>query len=187
MPLPDHAMNTILRPCRVPWAISPSTSGVTLTHSESDVEPDCTAVFGGWRLQENGRKDNLRIDIAFRLCYYARIGPYPDTEDVEFLGYRVLRNHSPAPGDYVAWLDEQWRTTGICPESGFYVATESEWLRSLPSGYREGFNHYVIFGRDGHVELIARGFRWRAWMWLGGLREDTASTGAPVAEGEEVE
>ena len=180
-------MDTVLKPCRVPWAISPSTSGVTLTHAETDVEPQCIVVVGGGRLAEDGRTDDRRIEIAFRRCYYARTGPLPDTAGVEVLGYRVIDGHQVAADDYIARRHGEWRAKGICPDSGFYIATQSEWLASLPSAYREGFNHYVVAGRDGYVELIARGFRWREWKWLGGRRDDAPSTSEVVGEGEAVE
>src|SRR5438477_12849739 len=83
-------VETVLSPCRVPWAISPSMSGVTLTHSESDVEPECIVLFGGGRLREDGRTDSRRIEITFNLCYYARLGPHSDREGVEeVLGYII--------------------------------------------------------------------------------------------------
>ena len=180
-------MDTILKPCRVPWAISPSTSGVTLTHHETDVEPECIVVLGGGRLQEDDRTDDRRIEIAFRDCYYARTAPHPDTAGIEVLGYRVIQEHPVPAADYTAWRHDRWRATSVCPNPGFYVATQSSWLATLPREYREGFNHYVVFGRDGHVELIARGFRWREWKWVGCHREDAPSAGGVVGEGEGVE
>jgi len=36
-------MSTILKPCSVPWSISPSGGGLTLTHTQDD-EPECSVV-----------------------------------------------------------------------------------------------------------------------------------------------
>ena len=64
-------MKTILTPCRVPWTISPSMSGVTLTHSESDVEPECTVVCGAGRLNVDGLVDTrLRMTVAGGADYH---------------------------------------------------------------------------------------------------------------------
>ena len=66
-------MRTILTPCRVPWAVSPSMGCVTLSQAETDVEPECTVVFCGYRLtDEYGQR---RVAIEFEQCYYSRTCP----------------------------------------------------------------------------------------------------------------
>jgi hypothetical protein len=178
-------METILTPCRVPWAISPSMSGVTLSHSESDVEPVCTVVFGAGRIQEDGRTDSRHVEIEFKLCYYARVGPHSDEEGVEVLGYTIDRPTICA-ADYLDWRVRQWRETGYCPDPGFYVAERSAWLESLPDFFRRDFRHYVVDGRGGYVELIASQFRWREWLWTVGDRELAPLQRPVVGEGEGV-
>jgi len=79
------------------------------------------------------------------------------------------------------WLRREWNAKGLCPNPGFYVATESEWLSTFPDADQEGRQHYVVVGRDGYVELIAERFRWREWMWTDGRRDDVARLG-PVVE-----
>src|SRR5690242_19474860 len=110
-------METILTPCRVPWIISPSTSSVTLHHSESDVAPECVVVFGAWRFGGGGRKDNLRVEITFELCYYARVGPHSDTSGIEEIGYAIQFPIIGEWEDYFEWRDREWRRTGWCPNS----------------------------------------------------------------------
>jgi hypothetical protein len=176
-------MRTLLTPCRVPWSISPSTSGLTLTHTEPDVSPECTVVLGGGRLQEDGRTDDRRIEITFDCCYFTRTGPHSDLEGIESLGYEVISGNETSGADYLDRRKAIWKATGFCPDSGFYVATQSPWIESLPQGYREGTRHYIVYGRDGHVELIAAGFRWREWKWRGGRREDAPSQGPIIGEG----
>lgn len=153
-------MDTILTPCLVPWAISPTMSGVTLTHTETDVEPECIIVVGAGRLSEDGRTDSRRVEIVFKLCYYARVGPHSDTEGVGALGYMI---EPPITCDdaeeYLGWRVRRWRETGNCPTPRFYVAKQSAWLEGLPSFFRRDFRHYVVDGRDGYVELIARNFK----------------------------
>ena len=177
-------MKTVLVSCRVPWAISPSESGVTLTHIETDVKPECSVVFGGGRLREDGLTDDRRIEITFESCYYARTGPIPDTEGVEALGYEVVGGFEGDMRDYLAWRHDKWQRDGLCPDSGFYVAQASVWLPTLPPFFQQRHRHYVISGRDGYVELVARSFAWREWLWEQGQREDALSIGPVVGHGE---
>lgn len=171
-------------PCRVPWAISPTTSGITLTHSESDSEPECTVVLGGGRLNVDGSTDDRRIELEFLHCYYARCGQHCDTEDIEAIGYKIASRYDGKMADYLDWRQKMWLSSGYCPDSGFYLAAQSAWLCSLPDEYQKAAHHYVLDGRDGYVELIARGFKWREWMWVESRREDAPSTGSVVDEGE---
>jgi hypothetical protein len=175
---------TILKPCRVPWSISPTMSGVTLTHCETDVAPECSVVFGAGRLQDNDRTDSRRVELVFEACYYARIGPHSDTEGIEAIGYEVVDPFEFDASDYLSLRSRLWRASGLCPDSGFYVALHSEWLAGLPDYFRESFRHYVVDGRDGYVELIARRFKWREWLWDEGERESAPSNGPVVGEGE---
>lgn len=154
-------------------------SGITLFHSESDRAPECTVVFGAGRLQDNGRTDSRRVEIIFDLCYHARIGPLSDRGGIEEVGYSVITQIDCPVADYLAERERQWRATGFCPHSGFYVATKSAWLQSLPDV--QGSKHYVVVGRDGYVEVIARSFKWREWLWLSGHREATTADD-PVAD-----
>ena len=178
-------MKTVLTPCRVPWSISPTTSGLTLTHVETDVLPECTIVLGGGRLQADDRTDDRRIELVFDGCYFARVGPHSDMEGIESIGYEIVPMTKDKGVDYLRWRQAHWRASGICPDSGFYVALSSLWSSSLPATYHDGFRHYVVDGRDGYVEVIARRFRWQEWKWLGGHRE-SATAGEVVGVGEGV-
>ncbi len=166
-------MKTQLLPCNVPWVISPSSSGVTLFHSESDEQPDCTVVFGGGRLQESGKIDLRRIELIFEVCRFARAAPKPDNAELESCGFDLSR--LPNFGDDVSLqgFKSAWLRDGYCPESGFYVASESRWLSTLPDYYRSRCYHFVVCGRDGYVELIAQGYTWREWRWENGHREES--------------
>ncbi len=181
-----HALPTILTPCRVPWLISSSTSGVTLIHSESDTEPECLVILGGGRLTPDGRTDSRRIDITFKMCYHARLGPHADSDTIESVGYTIDANYDGNINDYLQWLRHTWTETGLCPASGFYVATKSDWLITLPSFFQQNYRHYVVEGRDGYVELIAGRFAWQEWIWSKGHRDDAPSSGPVVGSGEGV-
>ena len=176
-------METILMPCRVPWAVSRSTSGVTLIHSESDVDPACTVVFGGGRMNTNGLVDSRRIEIQFVQCYYARSCPHDDSEGIEAIGYRIEHKYNGGMNEYLNWRTQTWQRTGFCPDSGFYVAKTSEWLSGLPDLFQTDFHHYIVDGRNGYAELVARRFRWREWLWIDSHREDAISRGPVVGSG----
>ncbi len=180
-------MKTVLVPCRVPWAISPSSGSVTLTHRETDVTPECSVVFAAGRLGSNGRTDLRRVELTFSLCYFARTGPHSDSESIEAIGYKIADGYDgPIDERFLDWLTEQWRKTDVCPYSGFYVARESTWLRSLPDYFRKDSSHYVIDGRDGYAELIASGYKWREWLWTARPEDGEGEIGPLVAEGEGV-
>jgi hypothetical protein len=181
-------MNTTIQtPCLVPWKISPTASAVTLLHTETDVAPECTVLVGAGRLRDDGKVDLRRIEITFDSCYFTRGGPHGDTEGIEALGYEVDPRRETID---VERFSSAWQASGFCPDSGFYVAKRSSWLQSVPQIYRSGARHYVVDGRDGYVELIARGFRWRErvytrdWTIMSG---DLAFDGAILGEGEGVE
>lgn len=173
-------MRVILRSIGVPWAISPSTSGVTLTHAETDMAPECTVVLGANRLSANGKLESCRVDIAFHLSYYAKVGRHEDSESIEAIGYKVIDAYDGDAESYIDWRQRTWQLTGKCPDPGFYVAEHSEWIETLPTSFRQDFRHYVIDGRDGYVELIAKSFSWKAWRWSTGHRDDAPSEGPVV-------
>jgi hypothetical protein len=165
-------------------------SGVTLVHSESDVEPACSVVLAGGRLCDDDLVDLRRIELTFKFAYYARLGWHDDNEDIRAVGYSVEGGEETfegAPADYVRWSARRWREQGHCPESGFYVATRSDWLGSVQRHFSHiPLRHYVIDGRDGYVEVLASGFSWREWIWNDGSRDllvdpaDAVGTGAGV-------
>lgn len=175
-------MATILTPCKVPWQISSSSSGITLIHTETDTEPDCKVVLGGGRLKEDGHTDSRRIDITFKRCYFARVGHHDDTQSIEDIGYIV---DAPVPDDlkdYSQWRCATWLALGHCPDSGFYVAQSSDWLSTLPE-FCQRFRHYVLDGHDGYVELIAERFAWQEWSWNHGERDDAPANGSMLGSG----
>lgn len=155
-------------------------------HSESDTEPACTVILGGGRLTVDNRTDSRRIDVTFKMCYHDRVGPHHDNESVESIGYEIVDSFSGEMNSYLDWRSKTWRESGHCPDSGFYIAEESEWLPELPDFFQQGFRHYVLDGRDGYVELVATQFAWQEWMWSTGHRDDAPSKGPVVGSGQGV-
>lgn len=156
---------------------------VTLHHTETDTEPKCRIVFGGGRMTPTGSMDLRRIEIEFDMCAHARTMPL-DGGGISRV-YPVEPSYEGDMSKYLKWLEDEWNATGLCPSPGFYVAKQSEWIESLlgPTG-EDADNHYVVVGRDGYVELLAKRFRWREWMWEGGRREDAPRVGPVVGSGE---
>jgi hypothetical protein len=164
-------------------------SGVTLTHTETDVEPECTVVFGGGRLRDDDLLDDCRIELTFQSAYYARAGWHDDDVGIEAIGYTItgVEPFHGAPHEYVAWAADRWRKLGCCPDPGVYVATRSDWLSEIqPRWRRIPLRHYVIDGRDGYAEVLAERFTWREWSWRGGSRDDIANM-APIATGDGID
>jgi hypothetical protein len=179
-------METILKCCRVPWDISPTTDGLTLYHMRDDI-PTCTVVLGGNRLVE-GKYVSCRVEIKFEHCSYARVGRHADDSGIEeLLGYRVERDPEFEVESWFEAVRRVWESTGNCPITNFCVARQSAWLFSLDDFFRERSRHYVIDGRDGYIELIAESFSWQAWNWKDGPREEAPLRGPVVASGQGVE
>ena len=42
----------------------------------------------------------------------------------------------------------------------------------------------MVDGDNGYVELIAKHFKWREWLWSAGHRDDAVKTGPVIAEGQ---
>ena len=179
-------MNAILKPIPVPWSVSPSMSGVTLIHSETYVAPECTVILGANRMSTEGHLESCRVDIAFSLSYFAKVGPHNDSESIESIGYTVKDQYEGGAASYIEWRNRAWRASGKCLDSGFYVAEHSEWIMTLPPFFHRDFRHYVIDGRDGYVELIARRFSWKAWLWSSGNRDEAPMKGPVLDSGEEI-
>jgi hypothetical protein len=166
--------------------VAPSMGSVTLQHTETDTEPECTVVFGGGRMTKTGKMDLRRVEIEFDMCDYSRTMPLPGGGGLKTV-YQVEASYEGDMSKYLKWLEREWNATGLCPHPGFYVAKDSEWLAGLPDRVRDsGGNHYVVAGRDGYVELIAKQFQWREWMWTEGRREDVPDAAPVVGSGEGV-
>jgi hypothetical protein len=175
------SQQVVLAPCQVPWMISPSMSGLTLVHSEGDIEPRCTVVVGGGRLTESGRTDSRRIELTFHECESSRLLPIGDDEELASKGY-TLRSaaRDVEISQYLKWFPAEWQSSGVCPESGLWVAIESPELKSLRA---KGRSLYVVAGRNGYVELVASGFSWQEWIWDAGEREDLPASRPVAARG----
>src|SRR5262245_25560919 len=176
-------MTVRMKPCKVPWSVSPSMSGLTLTHVETDVAPECSIVFGGGRMGPNGLTDMRRIELQFVRASHVRAAPKHDDEDIEASGFQIVGGYDGPWKDYWNWRKRNWRDTGICPDSGFYVAMESDWLRSARMKYGDAPKHFILEGRDSYIEIIAESFSWREWLWPDGPRDNYQDASDVVGSG----
>jgi hypothetical protein len=182
-------MRTVLKPCRVPWSVSPTMDALTLHHMNDD-EPRCCIVFGGGRLGPDGLTDDRRIEIKFSFGYFARINVKSDNEDIEASGFDVPDQYDGPGQDYLDWRKRRWRETGICPDSGFYLATVSPWLDSVNEQFglsHLSLRHFLLAGRDNYIELLAKDFALREWLWLEGARDQFTNPDDVVGSGSGVE
>ena len=152
---------TTLTPCRVPWSISPSGSGLCLKHMETDIAPECSVTFGANWLTAAGSLAGGEVEIVFNGCYFARVAPMSDVAGFDEYCFRIESGKAQDSEGEIAWPPREWVETGVCSDSGFYFATESEWMESLPLLFRRDCRHFVLAGRDGYVELVAREYKWR--------------------------
>lgn len=155
------AQETVLTPCRVPWSISPSGSGLCLKHTETDIAPECSVTFGANRLTADGTLAGGEVEIVFDGCYFARVSPKSDVSDIDECGFRIENGKAETLEGDIVWPPREWVEKGVCPDSGFYFATESAWMESVPLLFRRDCRHFVLAGRDGYLELIAREYKWR--------------------------
>ena len=89
--------------------ISPSMSGLTLVHSEDDVGPRCSVIFGGGRMGDTGLIDSRRIELTFDRCESSKFCVHGDQEELDSKGY-VLRSaaRNAERSRYLKWFQAEW-------------------------------------------------------------------------------
>ena len=181
-------MANTFRACTLPWSIWPW--GIRLTHSDSDVTPECSVEFGGMWIRPAPPYEELWVRVEFELAAFVSAKPHRDDESlVTVSGYdivpkrqeperRVLSGYQEAlraSADAAQRREQEqkrWIETGVCPDPGFYFSMDSAWLdaergswaaRQRTSRRPEDAVHFLLDGRDGYVEILASGFNWKAW------------------------
>jgi hypothetical protein len=183
------SMRDSFRVCTLPWRIWPW--GVRLTHSDTDMTPECSVEFGAMVVRPTCPYEELWVKVEFELAGFASAKPHRDDEDLfEVAGYNLVPNQAGEADGSWRLRDDEWLRTGICPDPGFYFSTDSEWLvanraswasrQRTSKGHAEAV-HFLLDGRDGYVEILASGFIWHAWP-RGRPRVNEVS-GEPVMSG----
>jgi hypothetical protein len=184
-------MSNTFRVCTLPWAIWPW--GIRLTHSDTDMRPECSVEFGAMLPRPTPPYEELWVKVEFELAAFASARPHRDDEDLDDVsGYDIVprrRDESSGQRPYRDTAD--WLRTGCCPDPSFYFSIDSRWLeterrswaaRQRTSRAPEDAVHFLLDGRDGYVEIVASGFTWQAWH-QGRPRAD-AVTGEPIMSGQ---
>lgn len=164
-------MSGTFRPCAVPWRIWPW--GITLTHSDTDLTPECWVEFGALVARSTRPYEELWVKVEFELAALVSAKPHRDDEDLfDVSGYTLVSNQGGDLGGSSWPHDDEWLRTGTCPDPKFYFSTDSAWLRAereswaarqrTSRGPHEAV-HFLLDGRDGYVEILAAGFIWQAW------------------------
>jgi hypothetical protein len=179
-------MTETFNACTLPWCIWPW--GLTLTHSDTDTNPECSVEFGGGFQP----KQELWVKVDFHSAAFASAKPHRDDEALaQVTGYDIVPRRRQGNLDIWQVEEEEWLRTGRCPDPGFYFSTDSKWRDAEQQAWAarqrgrlrpDEAVHFLLDGRDGYVEVLAAGFTWRAWH-EGHPRLNEVS-GQPVASGE---
>jgi hypothetical protein len=183
-------MSGTFHACTLPWAIWPW--GITLTHSDTDVLPECSVEFGALVARPTRPYEELWVKVEFELAAFASAKPHRDDEDlVDISGYDIVPRRD--DGSVGGWerREVEWLRTGVCPDPSFYFSTNSRWLEAERSSWAarqrtdrrpDEAVHFLLDGRDGYVEILALGFTWRAWPQ--GRPRVSEVSGEPTMSGE---
>jgi hypothetical protein len=163
-------MSDTFHACTLPWRIWPW--GITLSHSDSDITPECSVEFGAMFVRPTLRYEELWTKVLFEEAAFASASPHRDDESViDVSNYDIVPRRDDRPGRWELKKSE-WLQTGTCPDPRFYYSTDSTWLANERSSWAsrqrtsrrpEEAVHFLLDGRDGYVEILASGFSWRAW------------------------
>lgn len=137
----------ILSPINVPWAISPSISGVRLAARE-----DGDAVIDANVYSASAQLPAERVRITLVGGQWIRTEPVIDDGSEMHLG-RFDRS---------LIAEVPWSHSGTCGDPRVYRVTGSWWLREV-GAERFGCCHFVIAGRELWLEVLARRLHWE---WL---------------------
>ena len=177
----------ILVPFKVPWMVSPSTSFLRLTASESarngETKLSFVATFrpraqlapkfrtgaavlvvpstGMHPNPSNLDGETQLIMLTFDSGIWSKMYPTSDEEEDDEYDSSAVPQLDPRESDSLAEFDRLWGETGLCPDPCVYEVRSSLWLREL-NLEDKGWNHYLIEGHDAKVEVLARNCEWRS-------------------------
>jgi hypothetical protein len=153
--------------------------------------PECSVEFGTMMPRPTPPYEEFWVRLDFELAAFASTKPHRDDENLlNVSGYNIVPRAR--ANDYAASQNDraEWLRTGICPDPSFYFSVDSRWLETERSSWAarqrtdrqpENAVHFLLDGRDGYVEILASGFRWRAWRQ--GRPRLSAVSGEPVMSG----
>ena len=151
-----------LEPLPVGWMASPSVPHLQLSaHEDLVASPTVVSLFATF---VDG--SFARVQVEFRDALWVRWSPsHSDLEvvaesDYDWSGVPRLEV-GPAYQDSALRLREQWRASGICPDSRVYEVGNSPWVEGLghPTAGGLAHRHFLVLGHDAYVELLATGWQ----------------------------
>ncbi len=81
-------MSDTFKACTLPWGIG--TGGLTLTHSDTDVSPQCSVEFGALVVRPDPPYQDLWVRVEFVGAAFASAKPHRDDEElVDVTGYVI--------------------------------------------------------------------------------------------------
>ncbi|MEZ4470101.1 MAG: hypothetical protein R3F60_04690 [bacterium] len=151
-------MDGRLRPLPLPWQLSPSMGGLTLTAGEEQE----TVVAALARLLPDGRLE--AVEVCFVGSGWALVAPHDGRDPLpatrfDWSGVPGAQRPGEAQAEWFARLDALAAAEGLHPLPDVYEVEDSAWLKAL--GVR-GLRHFVFAGHDRRIDVIARGFTWRS-------------------------
>lgn len=188
------------------WRIWPW--GIKITHGDTDVLPECSMEFGVHVVRPKPPYKGLWARLNFEHAAFARSSPHQDWEELgDVTGYHIVpieEFKGRVNRDGIEEVDErnkrffneyqaqenQWLSTGICPDPGVYFSTDSDWLDEVRGLWAERQRarldpddavHYILDGRDGYVEVVATRLSWKLWEQGEPLLSDVS--GEPLESG----
>lgn len=183
-------MTDVFNSCPLPWSIWPW--GLKLTHSDTDLAPECSVEFGVQVVRATSRYRELWVKVEFELAAFVVAKPHRDDEELtQVSGYDIVARREPSSEQHRQRAESEWLRTGVCSDPGFYSSTNSTWLEQVRQPWAERQRtrrsaddavHFLLNGRDGFLEIIAAGFTWQAWPHGLPLLSDVS--GKPVMSGE---
>lgn len=160
-----------LLPLQVPWQVSANPTFLDVSFSESGLNEALTAEFGAILLYM-GEFHATSVKIIFQLPIALRILPaIGDQSSIEpsqydwsafensFKPHEAVSNVATFKRQYED-MQNQWKSTGICPSPKAYEVIGDDWLASLPINHKNKFTHYLLEAHDCYLEAVASGFKW---------------------------
>ena len=154
-----------LIPSAVPWEIDAAISDLRFVTNESGLEKSAQVELNAIVLDEHAGFWNFtdrRIAVVFGSALAARfIDPEQGRDPLSDYDTSLLMQleHVDDLERFRRAYQQKWWSERLCPDPGFYEVSGSDLLQRLSSAPQR-HRHFLLFGHDEHIEIVARGFKW---------------------------
>ena len=123
------------------------------------------------RLESHGGPYQL-VRVTFARGLWARFcpahsdGEMVDPDAYDFSTIPEFLKLTGGPGEpvdvaqYVRRFRSMWARTQLCPDPHMYEVENSTWVEHANAG--QVFRHYMLWGHDAYVEILAEGWQWES-------------------------